>query len=78
MNSVKENLHTLIDTISDDELLESVYELLRDQSKNEGRIWASLTAEQQKEVISITESIGRTESIPHQIMIELNKKWLSK
>jgi hypothetical protein len=78
MNSVKENLHTLIDTISDDELLESVYELLRDQSKNEGRIWASLTAEQQKEVISITESIGRTESIPHQTMIELNKKWLSK
>jgi N-methylhydantoinase B/oxoprolinase/acetone carboxylase alpha subunit len=79
MKSVKENLHSLIDAIGDEMLLESVYEILQQSNaKNQGTIWKSLTEKQQEEVIQAADNLDDARQLPNSAMIEKNKKWLSQ
>ena len=79
MKSVKENLHSLIDTIGDEMLLESVYEILQQSSTNSnGAIWQSLSAKQQQEVIQAASSLSDARQLSNNAMIEKNEKWLSR
>jgi N-methylhydantoinase B/oxoprolinase/acetone carboxylase alpha subunit len=78
MKSVKENLHSLIDTIGDEMLLESVYEILKQgNTKSQGAIWQSLTDKQQEDVIHAAENLDDDRQLSNSAMIEKNKKWLS-
>lgn len=77
MKTVKENLHSLIDTIGDEKLLESVYEILQ-ESSGQGRIWQSLTEQQKQEVLHAAKNLNDPHQLPNSAMIEKNKKWLTK
>ncbi|MEK6781569.1 MAG: hypothetical protein AABY93_07670 [Bacteroidota bacterium] len=80
MNSVKENLHSIIDNFNDDEFLESVYDILKEKDKQQpGEIWKSLTDTQQKEVVRSVSEINQSEKqISHNDMIKRNQRWLEK
>jgi len=48
---LKSNLHKILDKIENEQLLRTIYDFLKQmENKEEGRIWASLTEEQKKEV----------------------------
>ena len=80
MNSVKENLHSIIDTFHDEEFLKSVYEILKEKDDQQpGKIWKSLTDAQQKDVIRSASEINQPEKqISHDDMIKKNQQWLEK
>ena len=59
MNTVKENLHTIIENFDDEELLNSVYEILSEREKQmPSKIWDSLSQSQQNEVLNAANEIG--------------------
>lgn len=80
MNSVKENLHSIIDNFNDEEFLRSVYEILKEKDDQQaGKIWKSLTDAQQKEVILSVGEINQPEKqVSHSDMIKKNQQWLEK
>jgi hypothetical protein len=79
MKSVKESLHNLIDTIGNEDLLKSVYEILSlNGSDKPGKIWDTLTYAQRDEVLEAAKTLGDPDQLPHQAMIEKNKQWLTK
>lgn len=47
---LKSNIHAIVDTIQNQQLLSMVYEFLKLNSKSTG-VWDSLTAEQKEEVM---------------------------
>lgn len=78
MNSVKENLHSIIDTFNDEEFLRSVYEILKEKDdQHAGKIWKNLTNAQQQEVIRSASEINQPEKqVGHTDMIKKNQQWL--
>ena len=80
MNTIKENLHTIIDNFDDDEFLSAVYEILQSkQDSQPGKIWETLDEEQKKVVIEAANNTDKLErQINHARMVEKNKKWLEK
>jgi hypothetical protein len=80
MNSVKEELHTIIEDFDDEDFLESVYEILKEKkNQHPGILWGSLTSSQQKEVLQTATEINEPlKQTSHTEMVIKNRKWLGK
>ncbi|MEA3443422.1 MAG: hypothetical protein U9R19_01705 [Bacteroidota bacterium] len=75
---LKTNLHKLIDTINNDNLLYRFYNLL-DQSvdSKEGSLWSKLSPQEQEELLLIEkESHDPANLIPQAEMKKKHSKWL--
>ncbi len=73
-SELKSNLHALIDGIDNQELLQSIYEILDARKHGEtGSLWGSLTDDQKNEVLeAFDESEQEDNLIPHaQVLKEL-------
>ena len=80
MNSVKENLHTIIERFDDEEFLKSVYDILKERENQQpGLIWNSLNALQQREVLQAASEIDQPlKQTSDAEMVKKNRKWLGK
>lgn len=80
MKSVRNNLHEIIDTIEDEALLQSIYELLEEtRSQKAGEIWSTMSESQRKETLAAEQEIPYPDKqIDHEEMKKRNKKWLEK
>lgn len=78
MTAIKTDLHNLIDSTDDLQLLEDVFMILTYRKSNQaGNIWKNLTEEQQKEVLKSESEIGKSESWKsHEEVKRRNEKWL--
>ncbi len=75
---VKDDFHHLIDTIEDESLLESYYQLIQTMnSSSGGALWARLTDEQKKELLlAYDESFDENNLISHEQVKLQHEKWL--
>lgn len=49
---LRSNLHKIVDRIEDERLLKAIYSFLNErENSEEGKMWASLTEEEKKEVL---------------------------
>jgi hypothetical protein len=80
MNTIalKKNFHLLIDSIENENLLISFYELMKKRSSTkEGQLWNKLTQKEQDELLlSLEESEISGNLISHDEMVKKHKKWL--
>jgi hypothetical protein len=80
MNTIalKKNFHLLIDSIENENLLISFYELMKKRSSTkEGQLWNRLTQKEQDELLlSLEESENSDNLISHDEMVKKHKKWL--
>ena len=80
MNTIalKKNFHLLIDSIENENLLISFYELMKKRSSTkEGQLWNKLTQKEQDELLlSLEESEISDNLISHDEMVKKHKKWL--
>ncbi len=80
MNTVeiKKNIHNLVDSIENENLLTNIYNLLKNKvSYREGQLWDKLTNEEQEELLIALEESEKYENlIPHEDMKKKHKKWL--
>ena len=79
MNAIelKKNFHLLIDSIDNENLLVSFYDLIKKRSSTkEGQLWGRLTTQEQEELISaLKESENPENLISHEEMVKKHKKW---
>lgn len=78
MAVIKEDIHKLIDSTTDQELLEDIFMILSGRSdKKEGQIWEGLSEEQKQETLKSASEID-TESAweTHEELQKKNAKWL--
>ena len=77
---IKDNLHSLIDKIDNDELLEMVYQLLNSRNKNtEGELIRGLSENQKKELYeSYDESHDESNLIDLDKLRAKHSKWFEK
>ena len=75
---IKNNFHKLIDSIDNDNLLISFYNLLKNRSSmKDGQLWNRLTLQEQEELyFIIEESESKENLIPNDEMKKKHKKWL--
>ena len=80
MNTIelKKNFHLLIDSIDNENLLISFYDLIKQRSSaREGQLWNRLTkAEQDELLLALEESDNPGNLISHDEMVAKHKKWL--
>ena len=80
MNAIelKKNFHLLIDSIDNENLLVSFYDLIKKRSSTkEGQLWGRLTNQEQEELLSALEESEYPENlISHEEMAKKHKKWL--
>ena len=80
MNTIelKKNLHLLIDSIDNENLLISFYDLIKKRSStSEGQLWTRLTKQEQEELLLALEESDNPENlISHEEMVTKHKKWL--
>ncbi len=77
--AIKTNFHKLIDKIDNENLLRQFYQALLSSTKKEGKLWDSLTKEEQEDLLlSYEESFDEKNHIPYDEVKEQYKKWLSK
>ena len=80
MNTIelKKNLHDLIDSIDNENLLLNFYDLIRRRtSTKEGQLWSRLTKQEKKELLSTLEqSENPGNLISHKEMKKKHNKWL--
>lgn len=80
MNTIelKKNFHLLIDSIDNENLLFSFYDLIKKRSSTkEGQLWSRLTNHEQEELLlALEESKNPENLINHEEMAEKRKKWL--
>ena len=75
---IKDDLHSLIDKIDNNELLEMVYELLDSRSR-EGELIKSLSEEQKKELYqSYDESLDESNLIDLDKLRAKHSKWFER
>jgi hypothetical protein len=76
--TIRDQLHQIIDTIEDEQLLETIYQILQNR-EFKGQIWQSLTREQQNEVLKASDQVGNPdEQTSHEAMRQRNQKWLNQ
>jgi hypothetical protein len=77
---IKDDLHSLIDKIDNNDLLEMVYKILDSRSKSkEGEIIRSLSEEQKKELYeSYDESLDESNLIDLNELRDKHSKWFEK
>jgi hypothetical protein len=75
---LKKNFHLLIDSIDNENLLISFYDLIKRRSlTKEGQLWNRLTNKEQEELLSALEESEHPENlISHEEMVAKHKKWL--
>jgi hypothetical protein len=75
---LKKNFHLLIDSIDNEDLLASFYDLIKKRSSTkEGQLWNRLTYQEQEELISaIGESKNPEYLISNDEMKKKHGKWL--
>jgi hypothetical protein len=80
MNAIelKKNFHLLIDSIDNENLLVSFYDLIKKRSSiKEGQLWGKLTNQEQEELLSALEESENPENlISNEEMVKKHKKWL--
>ena len=80
MNTVelKKDLHNLIDSIDNVNLLSNFYDLIKKRlSSKEGQLWNRLTKKGQEELfLAFEESEKSTNLISHEKMKKKHEKWL--
>ena len=80
MNTIelKKSFHLLIDSIDNEDLLASFYDLIKKRSSTkEGQLWNRLTYKEQEELISALEESENPEYlISNDEMKKKHKKWL--
>lgn len=76
--SLKQKLHTLIDKIENESILNELYQILTAKSTNkEGLLWGQLSPEQQNEVLqSLIESQDPLNLISNEKVKRNHIKWL--
>jgi hypothetical protein len=76
--NIKEDFHHLIDTIDDEQLLNSYYQLIQQLNVGQsGQVWNTLTDQQKNEVLSsYEESFNENNLIPHEQVKQKHDKWL--
>ena len=77
---IKDNLHSLIDKIDNDDLLEIVYKILNSRNKGtEGELIRSLSEEQKKELYeSYDESLDESNLIDLNELRAKHSKWFGE
>ena len=75
---LKKNFHLLIDSIENDDLLISFYDLIKKRSSaKEGQLWDRLSYQEQEELISALEESENPEYlISNDEMKKKHTKWL--
>ena len=75
---IKRNFHLLIDSINNENLLMSFYDMIKKRSSTkEGQLWNRLTILEQEELlVALEESEHPKNLIPHEEMVKKHKKWL--
>jgi len=75
---LKSNLHRMIDSISDEGILSTFFDLLsRAKSSKDGALWSKLTLEERDELLAIEkESRDPKNLISHGEMKTKHQKWL--
>lgn len=75
---LKSNFHKLIDTINNEKILSSFYEMMSSiNDHNEGSLWARLSPEEKKELIELDEETKVEHNLISQTTImEKHRKWL--
>jgi hypothetical protein len=75
---IKQSFHHLIDSIDNENLLISFYDLIKKRSAaKEGLLWNKLSEQEQQElIISYDESKNPENLIDHEDMKIKHKKWL--
>jgi hypothetical protein len=80
MNTIelKKSFHLLIDSIDNEDLLASFYDLIKKRSSTkEGQLWSRLTYKEQEELISALEESENPEYlISNDEMKKKHNKWL--
>mgnify|MGYP001616547187 CR=1 FL=1 len=80
MNTIelKKNFHLLIDSIDNENLLISFYDLIKKRSSTkEGQLWSRLTNQEQEELLlALEESTNPENLISHEEMGKKHRKWL--
>jgi len=78
MAAIKEDLHKLIDTTNDKELLEDIFMILSNRRDyKEGSLWKSLSDEQKQEALASESEIDDESAwVSHEEMKRRNSKWL--
>lgn len=76
----KEEFHSLIDKIEDEELLKSYLQLIQRLNKNQtGELWNSLSSDEKEELLlSYDESLNPSNLISHEEVKKQHIKWLKK
>lgn len=75
---IKDDFHHLIDTIEDEQLLKSYYQLLKNNNA-EGHLWNALSEEQKKELLlAYDESFDEANLISHEEVKIQHEKWLKR
>ena len=75
---IKQSFHNLIDSIDNENLLISFYDLIKKRSAaKEGLLWNKLSEQEQQELLlSLEESKNPENLIDHKEMKIKHKKWL--
>jgi len=75
---LKKSFHLLIDSIDNEDLLASFYDLIKKRSSTkEGQLWSRLTYEEQEELIKALEESENPEYlISNDEMKKKHNKWL--
>ena len=75
---IKKNFHLLIDSIDNESILISFYDLIKQRSSTkEGQLWNRLTkAERDELLLALEESYNPDNLISHDEMVTKHKKWL--
>jgi hypothetical protein len=75
---LKNNFHHLIDSIENENLLKTFYELmLRKRASKDGRLWSMLSTDEIEELLTANEESENPDNlIPHEEMKKKYSKWL--
>lgn len=78
--SVKEDFHQLIDSINDEETLESYYRLIEQiNNAQAGEFWNELTEDQKADLLkAYEESFDQNQLISHEEAKRQHKRWLKE
>jgi len=75
---IKDDFHHLIDTIEDEQLLKSYYQLIQKiNNHSDGNLWAALNEEEKKELlVAYDESFDENNLLSHEQVKLQHEKWL--
>ncbi|PWD97554.1 hypothetical protein [Marinilabilia rubra] len=75
---IRQNFHNLIDSIENENILFSFYELLKSRSQSEqGSLWNKLTFQEQEDLIKLADAANDPSNlIDHNEIKKKHTKWL--